>query len=200
MRAATAKVDMKVSILDGKKQENQCDKVTIKPPTMRELPSHESVTADGDRGSEDNTTTYEEPVNQWPTTTMQRGSAIIGSAKNVVIRAAKLSDLRWANVFVSRLDPDLIAVDLKSYLDSSLNLDVALEQVKSTTTYSSFTLRSTAHFRKYSYRHCCGKRFDGGGTTPVTTSERAVTMMPNHRLLAGLGALLQTLSNENYLL
>ena len=50
-----------------------------------------------------NTTTYAETTNQWstihknpktmPAKTVQKGSAIIGSAKNVVIRAAKLSDL-----------------------------------------------------------------------------------------------------------
>ena len=107
-----------------------------------------TVSADGDRGSEGNTPTYAEAVQQWTTVpkraktvstkTMQKGSAIIGSTKNVVIRAAKLSDFRWVNVFVSRLDPDFTVLDLKSHLDSSLTLDVVVEQVKSTTTYSSF--------------------------------------------------------------
>ena len=69
---------------------------------------------------------------------LQKDSAIIGSAKNVVKRAAKLSDLRWTNAFASRLDPDLTAVQLKTYLDSSLTLDVVAEQVKFTETYSSF--------------------------------------------------------------
>ena len=146
LRAATAKVDMNIS--DERKQEKQCDKVTIKPSTMTELPSQDSVTADDDHGSEGNTPTYVDAVQQRTTVpkraktvstkTTQRGSAIIGSATNVVIRAAKLSDLRWINVFASRLDPDLTVVDLKSYLDSSLNLDVVVEQVKSTTTDSSF--------------------------------------------------------------
>ena len=115
---------------------------------MPEVLIQDSVTADENHGSEGKTTTYAEAVQQWMTVpkkaetvstkTTQKGSAIIGSAKNVVIRAAKLSDLRWANVFASRLDPDLTVVDLKSYLDSSLNLDVVVEQVNSTTTYSSF--------------------------------------------------------------
>ena len=139
MRAATAKVDMKVS-----DEQKQCDK----KGRQIGLTSLDSVTADEDHGSEGNTPTYAEAVQQWTTVpkraktvstkTVPKGSAIIGSATNVVIRAAKLSDLRWANVFASRLDPDLTVVDLKSYLDSSLNLDVVVEQVKSTTTYSSF--------------------------------------------------------------
>ena len=141
LRAATAKVDMKVS-----DEQKQCDKVSIKPSTTTELLSQHSVTAGEDHGSEGNTPTYAEAVQQWTTVpkraktvsikTIQKGSAIIGSAKNVVIKAAKLSDLRWANVFASRLDPDLTVVDLKSYLDFSLNLDVVVEQVKSTATYS----------------------------------------------------------------
>ena len=106
---------MKVS--DEQKQEKQCDKVTIKPLTMTELPSQDLVTADDDRGTEDNTT-YAEAVKYWTTVhkrvktvstkTLQEGSAVIRSATNVMIRAAKLSDLRWANVFASRLDPTVI--------------------------------------------------------------------------------------------
>ena len=101
---------------------------------------------------------------------MQKGTAIIGSATNVMIRAAKLSDLRWANVFASRLDPDLTVVDLKSYLDSSLNLDVVVEQVKSTTTYSSFHITCTCPLPEVFFSQCCGQRmhtFDGGGTIPM---------------------------------
>ena len=46
--------------------------------------------------------------------------------------------VRSPPLFVFRLHPDLTAVDLKSYLDSSLNLDVADGQEKFTTKYSSF--------------------------------------------------------------
>ena len=90
LRAATANVNMKVS-----GEQKQCDKVTTKPSTMTELLNQDSVTADEDHGSEGNTPTYAEAVQQWTTVpkraktvstkTMQKGSAIIGSAKNVVI-------------------------------------------------------------------------------------------------------------------
>ena len=112
--------------------------MATKPLAITEIPSRGLVTADDD--SNDGKSTYATAVNQWktvhkkhrvvPTKLVQKGSAIVGSARNVAIRAAKLSDLHWTNVFASRLDPNLTAVQLKAYLDSSLTLDVLVEQVK----------------------------------------------------------------------
>ena len=56
---------------------------------------------------------------------------IIGSAKNLPIRAAKPM-LRVADVFVSRLDPQLIACDLQNYLVGKLHIEVDVELVKVT--------------------------------------------------------------------
>ena len=64
-----------------------------------------------------------------PAKTLQKGSTIIGSAKNMV-RSWHIS---VGNV-CSLLDPALTYMDLKSYLDSSLNLDVVVKQVKSINT------------------------------------------------------------------
>ena len=92
-----AKVD-KNTTDDLQEQGKQCDKVATKQPSVTELPSQESVRGDVGHGSESDTTTYAEAVNQWttvhkkaktvPTKTMQRGSAIMESAKNVVIQTA----------------------------------------------------------------------------------------------------------------
>ena len=62
---------------------------------------------------------------------------IIGSAKNLPIRAAKPM-LRVADVFVSRLDPQLIACDLQNYLVGKLHIEVDVELVKVTEHLSSF--------------------------------------------------------------
>ena len=65
---APACVDKKVSVLDEEQEQgNQCDKATTKPSSVTELPSQESAIDDDDRGSDGNTTTYAEAVNQWMT-------------------------------------------------------------------------------------------------------------------------------------
>ena len=66
---------------------------------------------------------------------------IIGSAKNLPIRAAKPM-LRVADVFVSRLDPQLIACDLQNFLVGKLHIEVDVELVKVTEHLSSFHVYS----------------------------------------------------------
>ena len=66
---------------------------------------------------------------------------IIGSAKNLPIRAAKPM-LRVADVFVSRLDPQLIACDLQNYIVGKLHIEVDVELVKVTEHLSSFHVYS----------------------------------------------------------
>jgi len=93
------KVDKNISD-DQQEQRRQCEKVATKQSCVTELPSQESVTP-VDHGSESDTTTYAEAVNQWttvhkkaktvPTKTMQRGSAITESAKNVMIQSETFS-------------------------------------------------------------------------------------------------------------
>ena len=66
---------------------------------------------------------------------------IIGSAKNLPIRAAKPM-LRVADVFASRLDPQLTACDLHNYLVGKLHIEVDVELVKVTEYLSSFHVYS----------------------------------------------------------
>lgn len=66
------------------------------------------------------------------------GSAIIGKAKGVSIKAAKPIQ-RLASVFVSRLDPNLTSADLKTYLVSNLGLqNIEVQLVRGTESHSSF--------------------------------------------------------------
>ena len=60
---------------------------------------------------------------------------------NLPIRAAKPM-LRVADVFVSRLDPQLIACDLQHYLVGKLHIEVDVELVKVTEHLSSFHVYS----------------------------------------------------------
>ena len=62
----------------------------------------------------------------------RKRAGVIGCAKELPIRAAKNAMLRYANVFVSRLDPDLSACDLEEYLVGRLNIEVNVETVKAT--------------------------------------------------------------------
>jgi len=48
---------------------------------------------------------------------------------------------RWANVFVSRLEPGLKDDDLKKYLDDILKVRCSVERVKDTEWYSSFHIK-----------------------------------------------------------
>ena len=66
---------------------------------------------------------------------------IIGSAKNLPIRATKPM-LRVADVFVSRLDPQLTTCDLQNYLVGKLHIEVDVELVKVTDYLSSFHVYS----------------------------------------------------------
>ena len=81
------------------------------------------------------------PVDSRPAGMIAKGSAVIGKARNVTIKAAK-PKLRLANVFVTRLDPQLTEGDLKSYLVTNLKLDnITVELVKSTEFHTSFHVK-----------------------------------------------------------
>ena len=135
--------------------------------------------------SEGNIASYAEAVKQWatahetvPTKATRRDSAIIGSPTNVVMRATKLSGLRRANVFATRLHPNLTTMDLKSNLDSSLNLDVMVEQAKFATTYKSFYITCNSPCPKV---FLSATLFDDGCTIPVTINDISVIVLPNCR-------------------
>ena len=69
---------------------------------------------------------------------------------------------------------------LKAYMDSSLTLDVVVEQVKSTEMYSFFTSLATAHFRRYSCLQRYGQRVHTSGSgeiIPEKTGVMAQTLM-----------------------
>ena len=71
-------------------------------------------------------------------------------------------------------------MQLKAYLDSSLTLDVVVEQVKSTEMYSFFTSPVTAHFQRYSCLQRYGQRLHtsgGGEIVPENTGMMAQTVM-----------------------
>ena len=72
----------------------------------------------------------------------RKRAGVIGCAKELPIRAAKNAMLRYANVFVSRLDPDLSACDLEEYLVGRLNIEVNVETVKATEYLSTFHVTS----------------------------------------------------------
>ena len=59
---------------------------------------------------------------------------VTGSATDIRIKGAK----RFANIFVSRLDPSVTPEELKRYLDDTLRVHVTAEAVTVSTRYSSF--------------------------------------------------------------
>ena len=63
---------------------------------------------------------------------------IIGKATDIRIRAS----MRYANVFVSRLDPHLSCEDLSDYLLDTIHVRPTIEVVKVTDHYSSFHITS----------------------------------------------------------
>ena len=65
-----------------------------------------------------------------------RGSTVIGKAIGIHIRAAK----RIANIFVTRLDPDLSCDELAVYIEQTLSIRPTVERVKATSSYASFHL------------------------------------------------------------
>ena len=66
-----------------------------------------------------------------------RGSTVIGKATGLHIRAA---NKRLANVFVSRLAPDLSCDDMSRHIEEVLRMKPIVELVKATSSYSSFHL------------------------------------------------------------
>ena len=66
-----------------------------------------------------------------------RGSTVIGKATGLHIRAA---NKRLANVFVSRLAPDLSCDDMSRHIEGVLRMKPVVELVKATSSYSSFHL------------------------------------------------------------
>lgn len=72
-----------------------------------------------------------------------RARPVVGKGRNVAIKPAK-KRLRLANVFTSRLDPELTAEDLRDYLVSVLSLpseSILVEQVKRTDWHTSFHIK-----------------------------------------------------------
>jgi len=67
-------------------------------------------------------------------------NAVIGKGVNIGFRAKAKS--KFANVFVSRLEPELTKEQLKSYLDKLLHVDCKVEYVKQLEWYSSFHIES----------------------------------------------------------
>jgi hypothetical protein len=68
---------------------------------------------------------------------------IVGKARDLAIKPAK-KRVRLANVFASKLDPDLPATDLQSYLAGALSLDEAdimVEVVRRSEWHSSFHIK-----------------------------------------------------------
>ena len=66
-----------------------------------------------------------------------RGSTVIGKATGLHIRAA---NKRLANIFVSRLAPDLSCDDISRHIEGVLRIKPVVELVKATSSYSSFHL------------------------------------------------------------
>ena len=78
----------------------------------------------------------------------KRGSQkVVGRAKDVAIKPAK-KRMRLANVFASKLDPDLDVEDLRSYLAKELSLpenSLSVELIRRTDWHTSFHIKCNCH-------------------------------------------------------